>query len=188
MTDLKTALRQSLRAQRRAIPAQQRRRAARALLRHWRRHRLLQRARRVALYQAMGSELDPALLMAMLQKRGVAVYLPRLERHHRLRFVRGGQRARLRKGAPQPPAAAARPLRQMDVLLLPLLGFDALGQRLGQGGGYYDRALARLRGARRPLLVGLAFAAQQVSGIPAAAHDQRLHALLSEREFRRFPR
>ncbi|PXA92919.1 5-formyltetrahydrofolate cyclo-ligase [Nostoc sp. 3335mG] len=70
------------------------------------------------------------------------------------------------------------PRRAPDLILVPLLGFDSMGTRLGYGGGYYDRTLAAL--GRRPMLVGLAFAAQQLPTIPRARHDVALDAVITE--------
>jgi 5-formyltetrahydrofolate cyclo-ligase len=70
-----------------------------------------------------------------------------------------------------------------DLILAPLLAFDRRGGRLGQGGGYFDRAIADLR-ARGPLIVmGLAFAGQEVGEVPLEAHDARLDAVLTERGY-----
>lgn len=68
-----------------------------------------------------------------------------------------------------------------DVALTPLLAFDRRGYRLGYGGGFYDRTLARLRAGRTVLAVGYAFAAQQVEAVPVAAYDQPLDKLVTER-------
>lgn len=71
-----------------------------------------------------------------------------------------------------------------DLVLMPLLGFDAAGTRLGYGGGYYDRTLASL--ARKPLLIGLAFSAQELSPIPRQDHDVPLDAVVTENGVRFF--
>jgi 5-formyltetrahydrofolate cyclo-ligase len=65
-----------------------------------------------------------------------------------------------------------------DIVIVPLLGFDGTGTRLGYGGGYYDRTLASL--SRRPRLVGLAYAAQEVEMVPREAHDLPLDAVVTE--------
>ena len=70
------------------------------------------------------------------------------------------------------------PRRAPDLILMPLLGFDKAGTRLGYGGGYYDRTLATL--THKPMLVGLAFAAQQLDHIPAESHDVPLDAVVTE--------
>jgi 5-formyltetrahydrofolate cyclo-ligase len=70
-----------------------------------------------------------------------------------------------------------------DFLLVPLLGFDAMGNRLGYGAGYYDRTLAGLPSAFR---LGCAFAAQEFEEIPAGPDDMKLHAIATETGIKRF--
>ena len=76
------------------------------------------------------------------------------------------------------------PQVEPDVVIMPLLGFDARGTRLGYGGGYYDRTLERLH--KKPRLVGLAFAAQQLDSIPREPHDVPLDAIITEQGARIF--
>ena len=184
----KAALRRQLRDRRRALGRVERRRAARALARQFLRHRELRRARRVALYLAAGSELDTGPLRRLLARRGVHLYAPRIARDRRLRFVplHKTERRRHALGMTQPSPGPACPLRRLDLILLPLLGYDDQGQRIGQGGGYYDRSLAGLRGAGRPLRIGLAYRCQRVPRLPVEPHDHPLHAVLTERGLRRF--
>jgi len=73
-----------------------------------------------------------------------------------------------------------------DLVLMPLLGFDDQGTRLGYGGGYYDRTLSVL--PKKPLLVGLAFAAQELPHIPREAHDIPLDMIVTENGMRAFGR
>jgi 5-formyltetrahydrofolate cyclo-ligase len=74
------------------------------------------------------------------------------------------------------------PVVQPSLLLVPLLAFDGNGYRLGYGGGYYDRTLA----ARNVRAVGVAYAGQEVSSLPAQAHDMALEAIITEQGLRRF--
>lgn len=186
ITEQKAALRMQMRKQRKAIPLAQRHKAARELARQFHRYRVLQRARHVAVYLAMGSELDTGPLIARLLQRGVAVYAPRLVRNHNMRFIslpkRVGSPRRMRPhqhGMREPRCGRARPVRQMDAMLLPLLAYDQKGNRLGQGGGYYDRALERR--TLGTLTVGLGYAAQCVQQIPRGGFDIPLCALLTPR-------
>jgi 5-formyltetrahydrofolate cyclo-ligase len=71
-----------------------------------------------------------------------------------------------------------------DVLLIPLLAFDATGYRLGYGGGYYDRTLSALRAQKPVIAIGIAYAGQQVAAVPHEAHDQRLDGVLTEEGLR----
>jgi 5-formyltetrahydrofolate cyclo-ligase len=73
-----------------------------------------------------------------------------------------------------------------EVVIVPLLAFDARGYRLGYGGGFYDRTLEGLRARRPTLAVGFAFAAQEVAEVPIDATDQRLDAIVTEEGVREF--
>ena len=72
------------------------------------------------------------------------------------------------------------------VLIVPLLAFDARGYRLGYGGGYYDRTLAGLRARGKITAVGFAFAAQELGAVPVDGFDQRLDAVVTERDVQVF--
>ena len=76
------------------------------------------------------------------------------------------------------------PRAEPDIVIMPLLGFDGNGTRLGYGGGYYDRTLAAM--TRKPRLVGLAFAAQELDSIPREPHDVPLDAVVTEAGVRHF--
>lgn len=178
----KRALRQQLRRARAALPLAQRRCAAHAAARHLARACRRWQARHVAVYLGVAEELDTRPLLAAL--RGTRLYAPRVGRDGALRFARlAPPLRRNRYGILEP--AGPRPPR-LDLLVLPLVGFDASGGRLGMGGGYYDRLLARPRPFRRPLRVGYGFAIQEVPRVPAGAHDVRLDAVVTERGVRTF--
>ena len=77
----------------------------------------------------------------------------------------------------------ARPLWALDVLMIPLVAFDREGNRLGMGGGFYDRLLATLPGRpQQPLLVGIAHAFQEQPALETAAWDQALETIATEYE------
>ncbi|WIY52195.1 5-formyltetrahydrofolate cyclo-ligase [Devosia sp. YIM 151766] len=76
------------------------------------------------------------------------------------------------------------PRAEPDLVLMPLLGFDDAGTRLGYGGGYYDRTLAEI--GKKPMLVGLAFAAQELPHIPRGDHDIPLDVVITEAGVRFF--
>lgn len=88
-------------------------------------------------------------------------------------------------GLPAPPADA--PGLRPDLVIAPLLAFDRLGGRLGQGGGHYDRTLAGLRRTGPVFVLGLAYAGQEVDRLDLEPHDQKLDAVLTEAGYRRLP-
>lgn len=185
----KAALRRQALANRRLLSAAVRTRAALRALKHLRNTTWFREARRVAVYLSTGSELSTAPVVRALLARGIHVYAPRLAAG-RMEFTR------LRFGTPLranphrilEPAAreARRSAARMDLVLVPLAAFDARGHRLGMGAGYYDRALAFRRPGRRPLLLGYAYAAQELPAIPQDAHDVKLDAVVTERGAIRF--
>jgi 5-formyltetrahydrofolate cyclo-ligase len=135
-------------------------------------------------YHAHFDEADPALLLARLVELGCAAALPRvtakdapLEFHH---VPDGAVLAPGSFGIPEPLAHWPRAVP--DVLLVPLLAFDAAGHRLGYGGGFYDRTLAALKVPA----IGIAYAGQEVSSLPAEPHDMALSLILTEHGLLRF--
>jgi 5-formyltetrahydrofolate cyclo-ligase len=81
----------------------------------------------------------------------------------------------------QIPADTA-PEVEPDVLLVPMLAFDRKGYRLGYGGGFYDRTLAKLRAVKLVTAIGVAYAGQEIEAVPRDAHDQPLDWIMTERE------
>ena len=140
----------------------------------------------VSVYRAAGSEIDPALLVADLRRRGARIALPVvIARETPLTFRIWTEAQDLvpdAAGIPAPPpdAEAVRP----DLVLAPLLAFDRRGGRLGQGGGYYDRTLSALRRSGPLIVVGLAFAGQELDEAPMAPHDEPLDGVLTEDGYR----
>jgi 5-formyltetrahydrofolate cyclo-ligase len=188
----KQALRQQLRRLRSSLSRATRRRCARRVAAGLLRWRTLRRARNVAVYLAVGSELSTAPLIAALRRHTTCrIWVPAVGRGGVMRFVPlpGGGRLRPdHSGMPVPVRRRIRcSARRMRVVIMPLLGFDRHGHRLGGGRGCYDRALAGRRG-RRPWLVGLAFAAQEVAVAPADPWDVDLDAVVTESGMRRLPR
>ena len=183
----KRSLRTTLRQQRKAIPHIARRQAARAIARQLFNHLATRRARRVAVYLSMASELATQPLIAVLRARHIAVFAPAIVRGTmRFRALDDKPLQRHPLGMLQPRTGIGLRASAMDVVMLPLLGFDAHGTRLGQGGGYYDRALSRCR--FKPYRLGLAYAQQQCHQLPRAPFDQTLDAVLTERGMQRFSR
>jgi len=140
----------------------------------------------VAGYAPVRDEIDPMPLLAALAAGHVCA-LPSVGEGKALAFRQwrpGMALAPGRYGILAPPLDSPPVLP--DILLVPLLAFDAVGHRLGYGGGYYDATLEALR-ARRPVLaVGLAYAAQRIERLPRAAWDQALDCVATETGLMRF--
>jgi 5-formyltetrahydrofolate cyclo-ligase len=142
----------------------------------------LKGAKVVAAYHAIGTEIDPSALVVALSALGVTIALPHVTRvRDSLRFLAWHPREPLEPGifGLRQPCADA-PEVVPDVILTPLLGFDAALNRIGYGVGHYDRAFARYPAAGR---VGLAWRIQACDRIPTDPWDVPLHAIVTEKEW-----
>lgn len=185
------ALRRKLRQTRRQLSPAQQRHAARRLYRQLSHHPLFRRARHIALYLPNDGEIDPRLLLRAAQCRGKATYLPVLNPWPRTRMVfqriEPGERLRRNRfGIFEPVIRTARQRRvwALDLLLMPLVGFDGNGGRLGMGGGFYDRSLAyraRRKKSHKPTLLGLAHECQRVDRLPLESWDVPLLGTVTDR-------
>jgi len=184
-----------MRRRRRRLTPAERRAAAHAMARALAGTPLLRHARRLALYHPVDGEADTGPIAALARRLGKRLYLPVVDavRRGRLGFAPYRERAPSRAnrwGIPEPAARAGlRSPRALDLVIVPLVAFDRAGNRLGMGAGYYDRSFAFLRRRRwrRPRLVGLAYAFQEVPRLEARPWDVPLDAVLTERGLRLFP-
>ncbi|MGH8459846.1 MAG: 5-formyltetrahydrofolate cyclo-ligase, partial [Nevskiales bacterium] len=182
-------LRRQLRAaRRRLLPAERRTASLRAVSRLLS-HPWYRRARSIALYWPVGSETDTSALFAAARQEGKQIFLPSIFcRGLRLLFVRlrpGTNLKHRRHGIPQPRLVSSRDLaatRHLDMVVVPLLGFDDKGHRLGSGAGYYDRSFGfrKFSPQGKPRLVGLAFACQQIKTFEPDNWDVALDAVVTE--------
>ena len=185
----RASLRKSLRAARRALTPRQQLLAANRLYHRISHQRYYLRARRIAFYLAGDGEIDPGLLLADALARGKHCYLPCLHpsRPNSLMFLRYRQGEPLFPHPwgmlePSPRRAKPIPARALDLVFIPLVGFDSQGNRLGMGKGFYDRSFAFRRRAGRcsPRLVGLAHECQKVEKLENQDWDVRMDKIESD--------
>jgi 5-formyltetrahydrofolate cyclo-ligase len=184
------AARRQLRALRLGIEPRQRTAAEAAIRATLDRLRLFRRGSRVALYLPLPGEVDLRPCLPEAWRRGVETYVPRIVSRRRclMTFVAlaPGSTARRNSYGIEEPAATNRCVAPagLDVVLVPVVGYDRRGNRLGMGAGFYDRALRRRldagRAWRRPRLVGVAFACQELPGIAASPWDVPLDLIVTE--------
>jgi 5-formyltetrahydrofolate cyclo-ligase len=134
----------------------------------------------VVTYASMGSEVQTGRLIGRLAASGIRVALPVVEDAgmHAVRWRPGDPVRRARYGADEPATGIRVEPAEVDVVLAPGLAFDPAGDRLGYGGGYFDRFLAAMRpGALR---AALAFERQVIELVPHDDHDQPVDLLVTE--------
>ena len=190
-----SGLRRRLQARRRALPNGWINTHSHQVARQLWRLPALARARRIACYLPVNGEVDCRFIIEGAWHRGRQVMLPVL-RGRRLQFApwRPAMATRTNRFGIAEPAGPRRDEvdgRKLDVVIVPLVAFDAQGNRLGMGGGYYDRSFAftldRQRW-RKPRLIGIAWQFQQVDTLAARAWDVPLDAVITESSTRVFDR
>jgi 5-formyltetrahydrofolate cyclo-ligase len=195
MTDLRS-LRQQLRTQRRSLNEHEQFRLSDRAIAHLARHRAFHAAQHIACYLSNDGEVDISPLIDQAWAMGKTVYLPVLStnRRNHLHFLpyRAGDELLLNRfGIPEPVVRRRRvvdPMR-LDLVLMPLVGFDSWGNRLGMGGGFYDRSFAFLRKRRcwfKPRLLGVAYDFQEVAALSQNSWDVPLNGVVTETGVRGF--
>jgi len=178
-------LRAEMRARRAGLDEDDQAAASMAVLARIARLAVVRGARVVSGYRAVRGELDVDAVLFLLAEKGITVTTPRVRGEH-LEFVVTSENTPVATGPfgiSEPAGGEIVAVTSHDVMLIPLVAFDANGRRLGQGGGYYDRALGPVRGLQlgdRPALVGVAHSFQQVVEVPSESWDVPLDAVVTE--------
>ncbi|WP_310618877.1 5-formyltetrahydrofolate cyclo-ligase [Flexibacterium corallicola] len=183
----KEKLRKTVKQRRTLLLSEQKATASRKLVSHL--HALaLAKGMNVAGYWPINGEIDPRPLMEALKTAGAKLCLPVVDGEKLIfRHYDGSEELQPAGfGSYGPPENA--PVTLPDLLLLPLLAFDKGGNRLGYGGGFYDRAIQAIEKEKVCLRIGLAFSCQQVEEVPVEPHDQKLDGILTEDGFLSFKR
>lgn len=157
---------------------------------------LFRHSRYVAAYINHNNEFPTGKLLDLIQHHDKPLFLPVLEDsgEPQLRFTQYRRNNRLKKnrfGIPESQQGMILPAQRLDLVITPLLGFDRQGNRLGMGGGYYDRTFKFLKtthSLKSPFLLGLAFDTQQVDALDAQSWDVPLDGILTESGLQYFPK
>lgn len=142
------------------------------------------RGKVLAGYMPMRTEIDP--LPAMAAHDGPVGVPVIIGKGQALRFQEWSPGCAMVEGAFGAMIPADGAWVEPEVLIVPLVGFDGRGFRLGYGGGFYDRTLEGLKERRPTIAIGFAFAAQELSEVPIEPTDQRLDMIVTEKGVRRF--
>jgi 5-formyltetrahydrofolate cyclo-ligase len=185
------AIRNQVRARRRALSSHQQSEFALAAAQHTMQYLKQIGANSVALYLASDGELDTTPLIQHLWQADIETYLPLLHPFSpgNLLFLQYHSQSPLkinRYGIPEPRLDVRRliPVAQLDVIITPLVAFDGEGNRMGMGGGFYDRTLGNMPTdgspkAGRPRAIGFAHDCQRVPSLPCEPWDVPLQAIIT---------
>ncbi|HEC13153.1 MAG TPA: 5-formyltetrahydrofolate cyclo-ligase [Acidiferrobacteraceae bacterium] len=186
----KANLRKTLRQRRHILSDAEQDEAAQKLAVQINKHPLFRRSRHVAIYYPNDGEIDPSIILNMAWRQKKYCYLPILWPlgENQLRFAPITPKSRLalnRFDIPEPTTTSRKikSARHLDLILLPLVAADRHGNRLGMGGGFYDKSLAflhRRRSWKQPHIIGIAYDFQIVDNLPSDPWDVQLDALITD--------
>ena len=133
-------------------------------------------------YYPYNNEIDCIQILKKLEKKNYIISLPKIKKNSQMDFIQWSSDEPLvinKFGIPEP---SNDKIKFPDILLVPLLSFDAKLNRVGYGGGFYDRYVHRIKRKKKPLLVGLAYSFQKVKSIPINKYDKKLDFIVTERK------
>lgn len=184
-----SSLRSELRSRRRSLSTDQQTKAANRIADAFFELNLHVDNDQIGLYWPNDGEIDPRDLMQRLIDIGKTCYLPVVDPdgENTLYFGKYSTDSAVREnryGIAEPANGDTAKAHSLDLILVPLVGFDKQGNRIGMGKGYYDRTLASYANeAAAPILIGLAHSCQQVERIEAQPWDVPMHAILTDQKF-----
>ncbi len=191
----KTELRQELRTKRRDLSPFERQTLSQQAANNLQNSPVFQQSQHIALYFANDGELDPSTILFIAEEQKKQCYFPVLAEEdsaplHFVRYQSGDELKTNRYGIPEPHLNNENifAAEELDLVLVPLVGFDEKGDRLGMGKGYYDRTFAFLHDAKninlaKPKLIGLAFECQKVTSMKCDSWDIPLHGIVTGKQF-----
>lgn len=193
---IRQQIRQQFSAKRRALSVDEQLVAANKLCEQLLQNPHFQQSKNIGFYQAVRAEIDPQRLLKTALKQGKNCYLPVLhpENDRQLYFLayHEGDKLNLNRYKilePEFQLEKVIDLKQLDLVLVPLLAFDDFGNRLGSGAGFYDYSFSFLLGKQRPnkpYLLGLAYDWQRVDELAMEKWDVSLDAVATEKKIYEF--
>lgn len=181
----KKQLRQHYRCMRRSLSSAMQQQASFSLAKKLSEHELFLDNHKFACYLAFDGEININPLIEKIWQQGKQCYLPKIISDQEMQFVLYEKNSKMQKNQfniLEPQKTAAIDVKELDVVLMPLVAFDKNGFRLGMGAGYYDRALAFLQNAKhnQPLLIGVAYDCQQCDKLPIDEWDVPFDHIFTE--------
>jgi 5-formyltetrahydrofolate cyclo-ligase len=134
-------------------------------------------------YYPSNYEIDDLAILDLLEKKIFKVSLPIIKKNNQMNFYSWSRNDPLKInkfGIPEPVVSSK--ILYPDILLVPLVAFDSNLNRLGYGGGYYDRYIEKIEKIKKVIKIGLAFSFQKISSIPINQYDKQLDFIVTEKE------
>ena len=136
-------------------------------------------------YYPSNYEIDDLDILDLLEKKNFKVSLPIIKKDRQMNFYRWSRNDPLKISKFGIPEPISSNILYPDILLIPLVAYDSQLNRLGYGGGYYDRYIEKCEKIKKVIKIGLAFSFQKISKIPTNQYDKRLDFIITEKEILR---
>jgi len=136
-------------------------------------------------YYPSNYEIDDLDILDLLEKKNFKVSLPIIKKNNQMNFYSWSRKDPLKLNKFGIPEPVSSEILYPDILFVPLVAYDSSLNRLGYGGGYYDRYMKKLEKIKQVTKIGLAFSFQKVSSIPINQYDKRLDFIITEKEILR---
>ena len=133
-------------------------------------------------YYPSNYEIDDLDILDLLEKKNFKVSLPIIKKENQMNFYSWSRNDPLKINKFGIPEPVSSKMFYPDILLVPLVAYDASLNRLGYGGGYYDRYIEKIEKVKKVVKIGLAFSFQKISSIPINQYDKRLDFIVTEKE------
>ena len=136
-------------------------------------------------YYPSNYEIDDLNILDLLEKKNFKVSLPVIKKGNQMNFCKWSIRDPLKINKFGIPEPVSFKIIYPDILLVPLVAYDGNLNRLGYGGGFYDRYIEKIEKIKKVTKIGLAFSFQKISSIPINQYDKRLNFIVTEKEILR---
>jgi len=133
-------------------------------------------------YYPSNYEIDDLKILEILEKKNYNILLPIIKKNNRMDFCKWSNDDPLkinRYGIPEPVSSK---IYYPDIMFVPLVGYDENFNRLGYGGGFYDRYIEKIEKIKKVIKIGLAFSYQKLESVPINKYDKKLDFIITEKE------
>ena len=142
----------------------------------------IQNAKKIGGYYPSNYEIDDLQILDVLDKKNFKISLPIVKKNNQMNFYSWSKKDPLKVNKFGIPEPVSSKILYPDILLVPLVGYDKNLNRLGYGGGFYDRYIEKIDKIKKVTKIGLAFSYQKIKSVPIDQHDKKLDFIITEKE------
>tara|TARA_S200000501_G_scaffold259209_1_gene243115 strand:- start:2914 stop:3459 length:546 start_codon:yes stop_codon:yes gene_type:complete len=133
-------------------------------------------------YYPSNYEIDDLKILEILEKKNYNILLPIVKRNNKMDFFKWSNTDPLKINKYGIPEPVSSEIFYPDIMLVPLVGYDKNLNRLGYGGGFYDRYIEKIEKIKKVIKIGLAFSYQKLKSVPISKYDKKLDFIITEKE------